>query len=290
MKGHFYRALVLLTKLGGSWIFYLFSRAIAAGYFLFSGKVAEGRRFYGILYPDRSPLYHRWCVFRQFQNFTTVYFNRLLLKDLDGIAWTSEGLQHLEKVLGRQGGIILMSHLGNWELAAHLLRKRYDNLKLLLYMGIREKEEIESFQKESLRGSGVRIIAVDKDGGSPFDLVDGVQFLRAGGLVSLTGDQVWKNEQRTVQVNFLGHKAALPETPYIFALLAEVPLFVFFSFRTGKNRYHFFLSDPIPVRAASRAQRTEAIRQAAQKYADLTEAALREHPLEWYHFERFLDP
>lgn len=290
MKGHFYRALILLANLCGTWIFSVLSRGIATGFFLFSGRVAESRRFYGILYPDRSPWYHRWCAFRQFQNFTTVYFNRLLLKDLGGITWTSEGLANLEEVIGRQGGIVLMSHLGNWELAAHLLRKRYDTLKLLLYMGIREKEEIEVFQKESLRGSGVRIIAVDRDGGSPFDLVEGVQFLKAGGLVSLTADQAWKSEQRTVQVNFLGHQAVLPETPYIFALLAEVPLFVFFSFRTGRNRYHFFLSDPIPVRAATRAERFDAIRQAAQRYADLASAAVREHPLEWYHFERFLDP
>ena len=289
MKGFFYRFLLRLTGIFGPWVFTISSRCIACGYFFFSGNVKESRRFYRILYPQKNGLCHLWYTFKQYQNFTTVYFDRLLSKDQDNISFTSQGWEHLEKAIGGSGGVVLMSHLGNWETAAHLLRQQHDDLNLLLYMGIKEKEDIERIQKQSLRKSGIKIIGVDRDGGSPFDVVEGVQFLKAGGLVSLTGDIVWRREQRSVLVKFLGRQALLPAAPYVFALVSGAPLFVFFTFKTGRTSYHFTISKPICVRPSSRMERGEAIRLAAQQYVDLLEETLQEHPFEWYHFERFVE-
>jgi predicted LPLAT superfamily acyltransferase len=42
------------------------------------------------------------------------------------------------------------------------------------------------------------------------------------------------------------------------------------------------------VRAASRSDRREAVRRSAQRYADILEQQLRQHPLQWWHFEAFL--
>lgn len=202
----------------------------------------------------------------------------------------SDGLDHLDGALEKTGGIILMSHMGNWEVAAHLLKQKDDKFNILLYMGIGDKEEIERIQKEDLQDSGIEIIGADRDGGSPFDIMKGIQFLKSGGLVSLTGDVVWKKDQRTVPVEFLGHVVRLPEIPYLFALLSGAPLFILFTFRMGKKQYHFSLSEPIFLKAPTRAHRSEVIRQSAQTYADLLEQALHQHPFEWYHFESFLGP
>ena len=73
-------------------------------------------------------------------------------------------------------------------------------LRLLLYMGIRHKEQIEGMQKESIRESGIRIVAADREGGSPFDMVESIRFLKSGGLVSMTGDMLWKEDQRAISV------------------------------------------------------------------------------------------
>jgi predicted LPLAT superfamily acyltransferase len=289
MKGLFYRCLIGLANIFGDWIFVITSRIIAFGYFIFSPQVKESRRFYRILYPGKSVFFHLWCAFRQYQNFTTVYFDRLMAKDPGKISCRSNGLEYLEKALAGEGGVLLMSHLGNWEMAAHLLQSQYDNLKLLLYMGIKEKEGIEGIQKQSLRQSGITIIGVDRDGGSPFDVVDGIQFIKSGGLVSLAGDIVWRKEQRTVQVKFLGHSAHLPEAPFVFALVSGAPLYIFFTFGSKKDGYNFTLSKPIYIRPTTRAQRGESIRLAAQEYADLLEETLRQHPFEWYHFDRFVE-
>ncbi len=288
MNGLAYRLLLRLTGLCGPWLLVVFSRIVALGYFLFSGNVAESHRFYGALYPERGRLYHLWCAFRQYQNFTTIHLDRFLASQSKNTPDISQDWERLTTALGQQGCILLMSHLGNWEMAAQLLRQQKDDMKLLLYMGVKEKEGVEHMQKEDLRRAGVTIIGVDQEGGSPFAAVEGIRHLQSGGIVSMTGDIVWRSDQRKVRVRFLGHDAFVPEAPYIFALLSGAPLFVFFAFRTGKNSYRFTLSDPIAIQPHTRRDRDQALAAAAQQYADLLEKMLREHPFEWYHFERFL--
>ena len=288
MNGFWYRLLVQGARFCGSWFFAVVARIIAAGYFVFSRRVPESRRLYAALYPERGRFYHLWCTFNQYQNFTTIHFDRFLSGQSKPVTFSSLGWEKLESVIGRQGGILLMSHLGNWEIAATLLKQLRADLQLLLYMGVKEKEGVERMQKDDLRRSGITIIGADQGNSSPFTAVEGIRFLQAGGLVSMAGDIVWRKDQRKVRVTFLGHDAYLPEAPFIFALVSGAPLFVFFAFRISKNNYHFTLSDPLPIRAACRKDRAEAISQAAQQYADLLEKALRKYPFEWYHFDRFI--
>lgn len=290
MSQFFYKSILLLSKILGPWVFRVFAWIVSTGFFLlFPFRVGNSMRFYRALFPRQSRLYHLGCAWRQFHSFTDVFFDRFLLQEFEDITYTSEGWEHIEHALAQKtGGILLMSHVGNWEVAAHLLKKKDENMRLLLYMGIKHKERIEGIQKESLSQSGIKIIAIDSGGGSPMDLVEGIKFIDSNGLVSLTGDRVWKEDQRTVPVEFLGHEVKLPETPHLFALLSGAPLFIFFAFRTGKKQYHFTLSKPLYVQASSRDKRAEAIRQSAQQYANIMAETLRRHPLQWYHFEPFL--
>jgi predicted LPLAT superfamily acyltransferase len=291
MNGFWYRQLIRFANLCGPWFFVFVSRIIATGYFIFSRRVPISRDFYAALYPERGRLYHLWCTFKQYQNFTTIHFDRFLARQAKSTSFTSEGWENLEAVIdSRGGGLLLMSHLGNWEMAATLLKQQRNDLQLLLYMGLKEKEGVERVQKNDLRNSGVTIIGADQENSSPFTAIEGIRFLQKGGLVSMAGDIVWRSDQRKVRVKFLGHDAYLPEAPFIFALVSGAPLLVFFVYRTGKNSYHFTMSDPITIQSVSRKDRPEAIARAAQQYADLLEQSLREHPFEWYHFGHFIVP
>jgi predicted LPLAT superfamily acyltransferase len=276
MKDIFYRFLITLSKRMGLWVFRFLAWFIATGYFFFfPGRVAVSVHFYRALFPSRSLLYHLWCSWRHYHNFTNVYLDRYLVFDEHDVTITHEGWEFLEDAVNRKaGGIILMSHVGNWEIAAHMLRVRGRNnpgMKLLLYLGQKHKDQIERTQKESLVQSGVKIIVAEENTVSPADIIEGINFLKAGGLV-----------------RFLGHEAFLPETPFIFALLSGTPLYLFFAFRTGKQKYHFQILPPQYVHAQDRNDRQEAIGRAAQLYADRLEEMVRHYPFEWYHFEPFI--
>lgn len=288
MKAIFYKSLMALSRRTGIWMFVFFSWVVATGYFLFfPARVAVSVRFYRALFPGKPRLYSLWCAWRQYHHFTYVFLDRFLLRDDQELTHISEGFDLLvEEVKKGKGAIVLMSHMGNWEVAAS--RMKHKGMKVLLYVGKKYKEEIERMQKDTLKREGVRIVAMDQEGASPFDIVEGIQFLREGGVVSMTGDRLWSAEQRAVTVRFLGHEALLPEGPHLFALLSGAPIFVFFVFRLGHNKYQTIMMLPRYVTVSSRADRQEAIRKSAQWYADLLEDMVRRHPCEWYHFEPFL--
>jgi lauroyl/myristoyl acyltransferase len=294
MTDLFYRCLMFVSGLTGAWLFKAGAWWVATGYFLlFPQRVGTSINFYKALFPGRGFFYHLFCAWRQFHNFTTVFLDRWLARKPGSIAFSQEGREHLESMArSGTGGIMLMSHLGNWELGASYLGGRTDGvaIKLLLYLGEKQGEQIESLQKKDLALQGVKIIATKQDVPSPFDLVEGVRFLKDGGFVSLTGDRLWSTAQRSVSVKFLGCEARMPEAPFQFALLSGAPLIVFFVNRLGNGRYHSTLFPPYAVAAASRSERGEAIRQAAQQYADILESMVRQYPFEWYHFERFIEP
>lgn len=288
MNSPYLRLLHTSARLFGPWLFDLVARIIASGFFLFSGRRAESRRFFQRLYPGRSPLYHLLCTFRQYQNFTTIHLDRFLHGLGRKAVLSSEGLERLDAAMAGGGAILLMSHLGNWEMAATLLKEQKDQLPMLLYMGVKDGEVLEGTQKEELRRRGVAIIGAGQQDNSPFSAVEALRVLERGGLVSIAADIVWRSDQRRVVVPFLGGTAQLPAAPFIFAQLSGAPLYVFFAFRVGANHYHVELSEPIQVTKGPRHERQQAIADAARTYAELLEGALRRHPDQWYHFDRFV--
>lgn len=292
MQRHFYALLAAASRVFGTWLFVVAARVVAAGYFvLFPRRAATSASFYRALFPGRGRWHGWWCAWRQFQTFTTVYLDRFLLQGGEAIRTTFEGRERLISSLAAgRGGILLMSHLGAWELAARLLRRSLPDLRLMLYVGRRAKEDIERLQKEDLAASGVRVQVVGGDDGSPFDLVEGAAFLRSGGFVSIAGDVDWRGSRPGLPVRFLDHEVRLPEAPFLLALVSRAPLYVFFAARRGPRHYHFSVHGPLPLPPASREGRGEAVRPAAQAYADLLEAEVRSRPLEWFHFSRFLGP
>jgi len=248
--------------------------------------VANSLKFYRALFPGRSFLYHLGCAWKQYHNFTDVYIHRFIRLDEEDIKYVKEGWEYLEEAVQKKtGAVLLMSHLGNWELAAQTLNKK--GLPIMLYLGAKHKEQIEHIQKQILAKSGIRVVATTEDEKSPFALIEGINFLREGGIVSMTGDRLW-GEQSFVTVNFLGHEVKLPDTPHLFALMTGAPLMTFFVYQEAIGKYHIKVSQGRKVVAAARADRKKVVQESAQAYADDLAEFAREHPFEWHHFEPFL--
>ena len=171
------------------------------------------------------------------------------------------------------------------EIAAQRLGRK--GMPVMLYMGAKHKEQVERIHKDNLARQGVRIVATDEKEKSPFALLEGIGFLREGGIVSMTGDRLW-GEQTSVTVNFLGHETRLPDTPHLFALMSGAPLMTFFVHQDESGIHQIRLSPGRKVLAKTRAQRHQAVAASAQAYADDLARFVVEHPFEWHHFEPFL--
>ncbi|MBI5487876.1 MAG: lysophospholipid acyltransferase family protein [Deltaproteobacteria bacterium] len=288
MRGFLYRVFVGASRWVGVWIVAAFAWVVSTGYFVFRrDRVRESLRFYGALFPDRGGAHAQRLAWRQFHAFASLFAERLRLRADEPFEVEEEGLEALGAAAREgRGAVLVMSHVGSWEIAARLLRRR--GFRMMLHMGAREREQVERAQKADLRVDGVEVVVAGAGEGSAFDGVEGLRFLRGGGFVSLPADRPRAGESRIVDVRFAGRPARLSAAPWVLALVSGAPLFHFFSMRLGRRRYRFTAAGPVRLEVASRAAREEAIRRAAQCYADELEAVVRRHPEQWYSFERFL--
>jgi lauroyl/myristoyl acyltransferase len=202
---------------------------------------------------------------------------------------SSEGWDHLEEASSSgKGGIILTSHIGNWEIGARLFKRK--GLRMLLLMGERSPKQVARFQRKDMQAEGLQV-SVSQTGNDPsLAGLEAVEFLGKGGFVAVAGDMTWANQRRRIKVNLFGHEAFLPAGPHLLALLSGAPLFTLFSFRTGRARHRFVVSGPRWVKVASQEDRNRAIQRSAQEYAADLERAVRSYPWQWHIFEPVLGP
>ena len=134
MTARLYEWMAGLARTRGMWVFKIYTWIVAAGFFAFYPPgVARGVRFYRSLFPEKNVLHLLGCVWRQYRNFTTIFEDRFVLEESGGISYKYEGWEHIEKALmDKTGGIVLMSHMGNWEAAARLLKEKAPDASLLL--------------------------------------------------------------------------------------------------------------------------------------------------------------
>jgi predicted LPLAT superfamily acyltransferase len=293
MQRLFYRLMLGLSRMFGPWVVRLGAWWVATGYFiLFPRRRAHSTAFYRALFPLGGRFFPLRCAWRQYHRFTAIFLDRQKLATPHAIACSSVGWEHLDAILeSGRGAVLVMSHIGNWELAARLMQQRRPGLPVMLVMGRREGEQIEGLQKKGLVRSGIQVLAADPPRGAAtreaaVDVLEARAFLKKGGLVALSGDRLWHPRQRAVAVRFLGRRANLPELPHALAHLSGVPMLRCFAVRDAGGCYRFCFDPPTVI--APSESRALFVGRSAQQYADRLEQVLREHPFEWFHFGPFL--
>lgn len=271
----------------GSWLIRFIAWWIATGYFLFlSSRRNVSIRLYEVMFPDRGLGYPLYCAWRQFHAFAATYADRIDVYANRVAIPSAQGRENLiEEGRKGTGGIILMSHMGSYEVAVRAFQEL--GLKLLIIMGEKEAKQVARDQRETLIGQGVQIhVATGRDG-SPFGGLEALKFIREGGFVSIAGDLVWTDPRALVPVKFFNRDVGFPIGPHLLAFVSGAPLFLLFTYKERKGGHQIMLSGPRRVKASSRSERHEAIRASAQDYADALETMVRRHPFQWYIFEPF---
>jgi predicted LPLAT superfamily acyltransferase len=279
-----YRLLALTCRVFGYAAVVAIARLIAVFYRLALPRVvASSVEFYGALFPDSTMRRRRSLARAQIRSFTTVFIDRFLLStgQRDELELTHEGIEEIVAAAREKRPLILwMAHLGNWEIAAHCL-KRFE-VPLTLVIGKYENERLEAEQREQLVSHGVRCITVE--GESNLGVVEVVNALRRGELVAISGDRLYDDRQRPVEVEFLGRTCLVPQGPYVLAGLTGAPIVPAFGLREGKLRYRFIALEPRHVDFSKHEGRTAAIGEAAQSCFDGLTSIAHRYPAQWYNF------
>ena len=287
MKALIHKALIRASLLFGSWPIRFFAWWIATGYCLFrSSRRRSSIRLYQVIFPNRRLWYYLYCTWRQFHSYAATFSERIEIDRKKGVTTSTQGRENLVEAARRgSGGIILMSHLGSFEIAAQAFREL--KLKLLLIMGEKEAKQVARDQREAMKARGIDIQVATAQEDFLFSGVEAIKFVREGGFVSVAGDLVWTEQRSRLPVSFFGHEVGLSAGPHLLALVSNAPLFTMFTFRAEKGKHLVIMSPPREVKAPSRSERNVALQASAQAYANALEAMVRQHPFQWYIFEPF---
>lgn len=192
-----------------------------------------------------------------------------------------EGLDHIERVLARGGGCILLgAHLGSFEALRSLGRQAPVTVHPLMYRrNAGALTAVLDGLAPDLRDAIIEI-------GEPCSMLRAKEALDRGEIVALLADRSPHGE-RSVPVPFLGSQADFPAGPFVLAATLAAPVVLCFGLRTGPWRYTIRFkpfADRIVLRRASRPADLAACITA---FAATLEQTCREHPENWFNFYSF---
>ena len=279
-----YRFLARLSRFGGLQLVRVTAAIVAAGYFiLLPRRLGRSVRFYRALFPERSVLHALVCAWRQYQDFASLYYERLEIERRSDVRFERDGEQRItEARAAGRGAILIMSHFGRWEIGARVFAKWQEGMTLV--MGGPEGGGTRAGVDEDLRSAGLDVVTVPDGRGHAFDILQAVQVLRRGGIVSLAGDRA-HGDARRLRLPFLGRTAAVAAAPFALALASGAPLLVVFALKMGPRYYRFTCDGPIALTAANRGDRQRGMEQAASFYLQRLHEMVKAHPEQWQGFE-----
>jgi predicted LPLAT superfamily acyltransferase len=285
MKVFLHKTVTRVSLLLGSWPIRFFAWWIATGYFLFRpSRRRSSVRLYQVIFPNRRPWYYLYCTWHQFHSFAATYADRIEIDGRKGVTTSTQGREGIVEAARRgSGGIILMSHLGSYEVAARAFQEL--GLRLLIIMGEKEAKQVARDQREALKARGIYIQVATAKEDFLFGGLEAIKFVREGGFVSLAGDLVWTDQRSLLSVRLFDHEVGFSAGPHLLAFVSGAPLFTMFIFRVKRGRHQIIMSPPREVKAPSRSERNAALQASAQAYASALEEMVRRHPFQWYIFE-----
>ena len=192
-----------------------------------------------------------------------------------------QGIDYLNEI-GRDGGILLGAHIGNWEIGLMQLKREFEfrpAVAMLQVAGDPMQRWLHNASQDFLT-----VVALSQDNQSNTLLLK--QQLDAGKLVALHGDRFFGN-MRTLSYDFLGRPARFPIGPYILAATLEKPLCFVHVVKIATNCYRLVCSPPHHYRWDSSCDRQQQLRQWIGEYVAFLEAQVGQYPEQWFNFYNF---
>ena len=225
-------------------------------------------------------------VYRHVRLFAHVSLDRIFMArgDFRHFAVSSHGEEHLrDAARSGQGAIVMLAHLGSFEVMRGLADVRGLPIHVLAYSG--NARRIAAALRAMNPSIEARVIEIRP--GDPSFVFEAEDVVRRGEILGTMGDRVGLGGKSAV-APFLGAPARFPAGPYLVAAALGCPVLVAFGLHTPPNRYDLYcepLADRIVLPRG--AAREEALAAWASRYAARVEHHCRLAPYNWFNFYDF---
>jgi len=264
----------MLIRLGGLRAAHAMLYPVSLHYALFDRRAAQSilpyirRRF------PKAGRFKRWlAMWRIFleQGRMLVDRHAVLTQSARVEITLEEGAADKLKLLAEEGGVLLMSHTGNWQAAIPALANMGKPVHLV--MAVETNNAVAETLRLGGEGGAVRVL----DAGNFMESAPKiVAALAAGEIVSLMGDRAYGGTSAPVQ--FLSGLARFPVAAFRIAAVTGKKVFVLFVPRTGRGRY--VVQVPEVVQPQSRRDARDGL----ARYAAALGAFANAHPFQCFPF------
>ncbi|MDF0734027.1 glycosyl transferase [Pseudomonas entomophila] len=227
----------------------------------------------------------QWRVFRQFMAFAEalldkldVWNGRLRLDQID----IDDPANLRQQLRGERGQMLVGAHLGNLEVC-RALAELGEQVTMNVLVHTRHAEQFNRLLGEA-GATHLRLIQVSEL--DPAVMLQLSERLERGEWLAIAGDRVPLHGGRTVEVDFLGQRAAFPQGPWLLAGLLGCPLNLLFCLK-HQGRYRVTLEPFVERLHWRRGQREAVIAEWTARYAERLGHYCRQAPLQWFNFYPF---
>jgi predicted LPLAT superfamily acyltransferase len=279
-----YKIFVALLKYGGLKPAYFILYFVALYYFLFSPSSSRivfdfyRSRFKFGFFKAIISVYRNYYVFGQVlldKTATMAGFDSKFSFEFDGETYLREA------AASNTGCLLISAHLGNFEMAGHMLERL--NTRINILMVDAEHQHIRKYLSSVTRKS-FHVIPIRDDSSHIYEIN---RALENHEILCMHGDRFVK-ESKTLECEFMGQAACFPSGPFYLAMKYAIPVSFVFAMKEGNFSYHFYATRPrLYPQQGSPAKRDEMIRTAISDYIAEMENKLTQYPLQWSNYYDF---
>jgi predicted LPLAT superfamily acyltransferase len=276
-----YQIFVWVLKNFGVLPAYFLLRFVAFYFFLFSYKAS--RQIYS--------LYRHKLGFSRSTSILKIYKNYYLLGQgiidkvvvMSGIknnfTYHFDGEENLREIASLQkGGMLLSAHIGNWDIAGHLLKRLDTRINIIMFDG--EQEQLKKYLDTVTGKQSMNIILIKNDLSHIYEISEA---FKNNELVCMHADRFLEGN-KTITTAFLGQKAQFPMGPFVLASKFKVPVSYVFAVKESNLHYHFFASK---IKNYDELDKKTVVQEMVAEFAKEMEIKLKKYPEQWFNYYNF---
>ena len=259
---------------------YFLLRFVAFYFFIFSGKAFRFQYsfFRKRLGYDRSRSVI--SIYKNYYWFGQTIIDKIVL--MSGIRhpfnFQFEGENYLRQMVDMQkGGLLLSAHMGNWEIAGHLLKRLGTEMHIVMYDG--EEKQIKDYLVSISEKHSAKIILIREDLSHIYAIQEA---LSKNAFVCMHADR-FLDGNKTLSETLLQKKALFPAGPFLLAHTFKVPVSFVFAMKDRPYEYHFYATPP-GIYSGGRDYVVQAM---LRDYCGAMESTILKYPLQWYNYYDF---
>jgi len=259
-----------IKKIGVSASYFLLNFVVPF-YFIFLSKARKNLSLTFKKIPGFNKSIYR-IIYQNFLNLGKVIIDNfaILTEHKDRYYYDQDGEGYLIDLINQsQSAILISGHLGSWNIAGELLKKKDGVVNVVMYDG--EAEKIKRLVDKNIGKYNFKMICINDD---LSHLIKIKLAIDNGELICILADR-YLESSKTISVKFFDREIDLPLGPFIIASKFNIPYSFIFATKESKFGYKFTATRP----------KTEKDPQIiANEFSKELSGKLSEYPDQWFNY------